>query len=309
MNVDRRLDVNLEFDDSALQELGLLSTPTRFDGETTDTIELTLTVNDTDVDVVLDPQPGDGLDALVAALGSEQTTIREAAVDTLARLNSASVIRQLLALAEDSGEGEQGRREQQQRDAAARPNARSLSVSQGKGASLEAAKVSGIMESIEQWHAEQVQLPVMLGSYEQRRRRRNVVDVSRLPQKMLASVRNRELGFVFQGFNLLQRTSVEDNVALPLVYAGVNRDERRRRANELLVKVGLERYAKSLPSRISGGQQQRVAIARALVNRPRLVLADEPTGNLDSHTSDEVMSRMSIERESNGLREIGHVLS
>jgi putative ABC transport system ATP-binding protein len=126
------------------------------------------------------------------------------------------------------------------------------------------------------------------GSYELAGR-----DVARLPQEALASVRNRELGFVFQGFNLLQRTSVEDSVALPLVYAGVPREERRRRAGELLAKVGLERYAKSLPSRISGGQQQRVAIARALVNRPRLVLADEPTGNLDSVTSDEVMALFS----------------
>lgn len=123
------------------------------------------------------------------------------------------------------------------------------------------------------------------GSYELAGR-----DVARLPQEALASVRNRELGFVFQGFNLLQRTSVEDNVALPLVYAGVPREERRRRAREMLARVGLERYATSLPSRISGGQQQRVAIARALVNRPRLILADEPTGNLDSHTSDEIMA-------------------
>lgn len=115
-------------------------------------------------------------------------------------------------------------------------------------------------------------------------------DVANLPQGELAHVRNRDLGFVFQGFNLLQRTSVEDNVALPLVYAGVPRIERRERAREMLARVGLERYAKSLPSRISGGQQQRVAIARALVNRPRLILADEPTGNLDSHTSDEIMA-------------------
>lgn len=115
-------------------------------------------------------------------------------------------------------------------------------------------------------------------------------DVARLPPEQLARVRNRELGFVFQGFNLLQRTTVEDNVALPLVYAGVPGAERRERARAMLGRVGLERYAGSLPARISGGQQQRVAIARALVNRPSLILADEPTGNLDSHTSDEVMS-------------------
>ncbi|MGQ0530527.1 MAG: ABC transporter ATP-binding protein [Panacagrimonas sp.] len=126
-------------------------------------------------------------------------------------------------------------------------------------------------------------------------------DVARLPQEALASVRNRELGFVFQGFNLLQRTSVEDNVALPLVYAGVARADRRARAREMLQRVGLERLAGSLPSRISGGQQQRVAIARALVNRPRLILADEPTGNLDSHTSDEIMGLFSQLNREQGI--------
>lgn len=114
-------------------------------------------------------------------------------------------------------------------------------------------------------------------------------DVAGLAIEQLARVRNQRLGFVFQGFNLLQRTSVLDNVALPLVYAGVPRAERQKRAAEVLARVGLARYAASLPSRISGGQQQRVAIARALVNRPRVILADEPTGNLDSHTSEEVM--------------------
>ncbi|MBK1679252.1 ABC transporter ATP-binding protein [Rhodocyclus tenuis] len=115
-------------------------------------------------------------------------------------------------------------------------------------------------------------------------------DVATLDRDALAALRGRTIGFVFQGFNLLPRMSLEDNVALPLVYAGVERDERRRRARELLAKVGLETYAASLPNRISGGQQQRVAIARALVNRPRLILADEPTGNLDSHTSEEIMA-------------------
>jgi putative ABC transport system ATP-binding protein len=115
-------------------------------------------------------------------------------------------------------------------------------------------------------------------------------DVATLDRDALASMRGATIGFVFQGFNLLPRMSLVDNVALPLVYAGVERLERRRRAQELLARVGLAGYAESLPNQISGGQQQRVAIARALVNRPRLILADEPTGNLDSHTSEEIMA-------------------
>ena len=114
-------------------------------------------------------------------------------------------------------------------------------------------------------------------------------NVAHMDKDALAILRNRTLGFVFQGFNLLPRMSLQDNVALPLVYAGLNKEERRVAARELLDKVGLGKYADSLPSRISGGQQQRVAIARALVNKPRLILADEPTGNLDSHTSEEIM--------------------
>ena len=113
--------------------------------------------------------------------------------------------------------------------------------------------------------------------------------VEQLSPDELASLRGRTIGFVFQGFNLLPRMSLEDNVALPLVYAGVDLHSRRSRAREMLEKVGLGAYAASLPNRISGGQQQRVAIARALVNTPRLILADEPTGNLDSHTSEEIM--------------------
>lgn len=112
----------------------------------------------------------------------------------------------------------------------------------------------------------------------------------RLDPDALAAVRNRTIGFVFQGFNLLPRMALEDNVALPLVYSGIPREDRRARARELLEKVGLGRYARALPNRISGGQQQRVAIARALINRPTLILADEPTGNLDSHTSTEIMA-------------------
>ena len=115
-------------------------------------------------------------------------------------------------------------------------------------------------------------------------------NVAHMERDALARLRNRTLGFVFQGFNLLPRMSLLDNVALPLVYSGTGKDERRAAARAVLQKVGLGQYADSLPSRISGGQQQRVAIARALVNTPRLILADEPTGNLDSHTSEEIMA-------------------
>jgi putative ABC transport system ATP-binding protein len=115
-------------------------------------------------------------------------------------------------------------------------------------------------------------------------------DVENLSKDELALLRNRTIGFVFQGFNLLPRMSLLDNVALPLIYSGLEREERHQRAHELLAKVGLGDYAVSMPNKISGGQQQRVAIARALVNRPRLILADEPTGNLDSQTSEEIMT-------------------
>ncbi|HUV99106.1 MAG TPA: ABC transporter ATP-binding protein [Gallionella sp.] len=115
-------------------------------------------------------------------------------------------------------------------------------------------------------------------------------DIENFGKDELALLRNRTIGFVFQGYNLLQRMSLLDNVALPLIYCGVEHQERDQRAHELLTKVGLADKAASLPNQISGGQQQRVAIARALINHPRLILADEPTGNLDSHTSEEIMA-------------------
>jgi putative ABC transport system ATP-binding protein len=114
--------------------------------------------------------------------------------------------------------------------------------------------------------------------------------VANMEDNAVANVRNSTIGFVFQGFNLLSRSSLLDNVALPLVYAGVDKTERHARAKVLLEKVGLGKYLQSRPNQISGGQQQRVAIARALVNQPRLILADEPTGNLDSVTSEEIMT-------------------
>ncbi|MFY9326699.1 MAG: ABC transporter ATP-binding protein [Georgfuchsia sp.] len=114
-------------------------------------------------------------------------------------------------------------------------------------------------------------------------------NVATLNRDQLALVRNRTIGFVFQGFNLLPRINLEDNVALPLVYSRIDKEQRRQLARQQLEKVGLGQYAQSLPNRISGGQQQRVAIARALVNAPHLILADEPTGNLDSQTSEEIM--------------------
>jgi putative ABC transport system ATP-binding protein len=116
------------------------------------------------------------------------------------------------------------------------------------------------------------------------------LDVSALNHDQLAAIRNRKLGFVFQGFNLLARTPAVENVELPLIYSGVHSKERRRRALAALEQVGLAGKEDNHSSQLSGGQQQRVAIARALVNSPALILADEPTGNLDSATSAEIMN-------------------
>ncbi|MCA4791959.1 ABC transporter ATP-binding protein [Myroides odoratimimus] len=115
-------------------------------------------------------------------------------------------------------------------------------------------------------------------------------DVSALKDDQLAEIRNKHIGFVFQTFNLLPRTSALDNVALPMVYAGNSKAERNARAKEVLDQVGLSDRIDHHPNQLSGGQRQRVAVARALVNKPAIILADEPTGNLDTKTSVEIMS-------------------
>ncbi len=115
------------------------------------------------------------------------------------------------------------------------------------------------------------------------------IDMLSLDTNELAEIRNLKMGFVFQGFNLISRTSALENVELPMIYKGINEDERKLRAKEVLKIVGLENREDHMPNQMSGGQQQRVAIARAIVNDPPLILADEPTGNLDTKTSIEVM--------------------
>ena len=121
----------------------------------------------------------------------------------------------------------------------------------------------------------------------------NGTDVSHLVDNELAEIRNKEIGFVFQTFNLLPRYTALENVALPLIYAGIGKEERNKRAQEVLEQVGLGDRMKHKPNELSGGQRQRVAVARALVNKPSIILADEPTGNLDSKTSLEIMQLIS----------------
>ncbi len=127
----------------------------------------------------------------------------------------------------------------------------------------------------------------------------NGKDVSKMKDDELAEIRNKEIGFVFQTFNLLPRTTALDNVALPMIYAGYSKSERRARAQQVLTQVGLSDRMDHQPNQLSGGQRQRVAVARALVNTPSIILADEPTGNLDSKTSEEIM-KLFNEIHSNG---------
>ena len=129
----------------------------------------------------------------------------------------------------------------------------------------------------------------------------NGQDVTKMDADALAQIRNRELGFVFQNFNLLARTTALENVETPLIYAGVNKNERRHRAEEMLQRLGLGDRMYHLPNQLSGGQQQRVAIARALVTHPSLLLADEPTGNMDTATSMDLLALLGKLNQEEGL--------
>lgn len=135
----------------------------------------------------------------------------------------------------------------------------------------------------------------------------NNQDVSKLHDDQLADIRNHEIGFVFQTFNLLPRYTALDNVTLPLVYAGVSREKRTETGKEVLTSVGLEDRMQHKPNELSGGQRQRVALARALVNRPSIILADEPTGNLDSKTSEDILRLFEeIQKQGNTLIIVTH---
>jgi putative ABC transport system ATP-binding protein len=129
----------------------------------------------------------------------------------------------------------------------------------------------------------------------------NGENVSQLSPNQVANLRNRLIGFVFQGFNLLKRMTALENVCLPMLYAGISKTEQKKRALEILKQMGLEKHANSLPNQMSGGQQQRIAIARALVNQPPLILADEPTGNLDTKTSDDIMALFTELNKNQGI--------
>ncbi len=135
----------------------------------------------------------------------------------------------------------------------------------------------------------------------------NGKDVSRLNDAALAEIRNKEIGFIFQTFNLLPKQSALENVMLPLIYAGVPKPERMRKAKEMLARVGLSDRMEHRPNELSGGQRQRVAFARALINSPAIILADEPTGNLDSETSKEIMQLLvDIHRAGNTIVLVTH---